>query len=37
MRREKNKIAEERLKQLRREINKIVVEEENKNEKGTGR
>ena len=37
MRREKNKIAEERLKQLRREINKIVEEEENKNEKATGR
>ena len=37
MRREKNKIAEERLKKLRREINKIVEEEENKNEKGTGR
>ena len=33
----KNKIAEERLKKLRREINKIVEEEENKNEKGTGR
>ena len=37
MRRERNKIAEERLKKLRREINKIVEEEENKNEKGTGR
>ena len=37
MRREKNKIAEERLKKLRREIDKIVEEEENKNEKGTGR
>ena len=36
MRREKNKIAEERLKKLRREINKIVEEEENKNEKGDG-
>ena len=34
MRREKNKIAEERLKKLRREINKIVEEEENK--KGDG-
>ena len=32
-----NKIVEEGIKKLRREINKIVEEEENKNEKGTGR
>ena len=37
MRREDNKIVEERIKTLRRENNKIVEEEErNKNEKGEG-
>ena len=36
MRRENKKIVEEGIKKLRREINKIVEEEENKNEKGDG-
>ena len=36
MRRENNKIVEEGIKKLRREIKKIVEEEENKNEKGDG-
>ena len=36
MRRENNKIVEERLKKLRREIKKNGEEEENKNEKGDG-
>ena len=36
MRRENNKIVEEGIKKLRREISKIVEEEENNNEKGDG-
>ena len=36
MRRENNKIVEEGIKKLRREINEIVEEEKNKNEKGDG-